>query len=70
MAFFESIVEQAALTWFEELGYRQVPVTCPNNLVHLSHTVGKNQVGLKFTRQGFVIESPEWDHSEVEELGV
>jgi hypothetical protein len=30
----------------------------------------KDQVAIKHGRHGFVIESPEWDHKDVKQLGI
>ena len=41
-----------------------------NHELYLTHAVNKSQVGIKHGRQGFVLESPEWDHNDVKDLGI
>ena len=41
-----------------------------NHEVYLTRSVNESQVGIKHSRQGFVIESPEWDHNDVKDLGI
>lgn len=69
-----SSIKQQFIPWTDKFFQENQKVAMiflsSNHELYFPHTVGKNQVGLKFARQGFVIESPEWDHSEVEELGV
>lgn len=40
-----------------------------NYELYIPRLVNKDQVGIKYTKQGYVLESPEWDHNDVEELG-
>ena len=40
-----------------------------NNELYVPRLVNEDQVGIKWARQGYVLESPEWDHNDVKELG-
>jgi len=37
---------------------------------YLARAVSESQIGLKHARKGFVLESPVWDHKDVEDLGI
>jgi hypothetical protein len=41
-----------------------------NHEIYLKRSVNDNQVAIKHSRQGFVIESPEWDYNDVKDLGI
>ena len=41
-----------------------------NRELYLPYDVKDNEITIQHTRNFFVMESPEWDHSEVEELGI
>ncbi len=41
-----------------------------NRELYLPYDIGHEKTTVRHMRQGFVMESPEWDHSEVEELGI
>lgn len=41
-----------------------------NYELYLTRAVSESQIGLKHARKGFVLESPEWDHKDVEDLGI
>lgn len=41
-----------------------------NRELYFARGFGDDKIALKHARQGLVVESPEWDHSEVEELGI
>ena len=41
-----------------------------NHELYSTRPVNESQVGLKHARQGFVIESPEWYHNDIEDLGI
>lgn len=41
-----------------------------NRELYFARGIGDDKIALRHARQGLVLESPEWDHSEVEELGI
>lgn len=41
-----------------------------NRELYLPRGIGGGKIAVRHARQGLVLESPEWDHSEVEELGI
>jgi len=41
-----------------------------NRELYLPRTIEDEKIAVRHMRQGFVMESPEWDHNEVEELGI
>jgi len=41
-----------------------------NHELYLTSLVSDSQIGLKYARKGFAIESPEWAHKDVEDLGI
>jgi len=40
-----------------------------NHEIYIPRLVNEDYVGVKYARQGYVLESPEWDHNDVKELG-
>jgi len=67
-------IKQQFIPWIDNF-FREYPNVAmiflsSNNELYLIRGVEDNQVALKHGRQGFVIESPIWDHREVEELGI
>lgn len=69
-----SMVKQQFKPWTDKF-FKEHPQVAmiylsSNHEIYLTRPVNESQVGINHTRQGFVIESPEWDHNDVKDLGI